>query len=272
MKKLLIITFISSTMALFGAEFAPSRPNPSMVRIIPVRPTPEPDNVDLTITFPKRGQAVYRVPELQLQLEGFPIGAMSNFDRAKEIYNDSEGQSIRVIIDNLDPIEIYTSFVDGLDQNNQFFNQTLNKQIPYSLSDGEHAIRAFPVRSFGESLKRPGCFAARIFYMGSDNGELDGDLGGPYLTYNEPLESITYDQGSPILLDFYLTNAQLSRDGYKVRITIDDSIQRILTMWVPYYIQGLDSGSHKIHLELLDEKNQVEAGTFNDVTKTIQIR
>jgi hypothetical protein len=271
MKRILFL-LLALCSASFAAEFSPRKANPTEVRIVPVRPTPEPDNVELSITFPKMDQVVsgYSL-DVQLQLEGFNVGTNSDFDRAKQIYNDPMGQSVLVFIDDHEPFEIYKSFVDALDNNNLYYNWTLNQVIPFSLKEGFHVIRAFPARSFGEGLKGPGRFAVRRFYVGERKAYLDVDLCAPYLTYNEPLESLTYCPHQPILLDFYLTNIQLSQDGYKVRVTIDGDITRILTQWVPYYIYGIPSGRHTIELELINEKNEVAPGAFNKVKRTITV-
>jgi hypothetical protein len=95
------------------------------------------------------------------------------------------------------------------------------------------------------------------------------DLTKPYLTYNQPVGAFTTLQ--PILLDFFISNCQLSRDGYKVRLTIDRSDKRILTHWVPYYIYGLSRGTHTIRLDLLDPDGSVIAPLFNDTQKTITV-
>jgi len=176
-----------------------------------------------------------------------------------------------VFIDNYHPFEIYTSFVNALDQSNIYYDLTLTKLIPYDLNEGMHVIRTFPARSYGESLKNPECFKASVFYIGSQINNLNVDLNGPYLTYNEPLETLTYEAGKPLLLDFYLTNVQLSQDGYKVKVTIGGSVNRILTSWTPYYIYGLPAGQHTIRLQLLDGQNQVVPGLFNDVERIITI-
>ncbi len=271
MRVLALIGLLLGTVG-FAAEFQPRKANPSTVRIVPVRPTPEPNNIDLTITFPKKGQVVCGSGlEVQAQLVGFNVGTNSDFDRAKEIYNDPMGQSLLIFVDNHHPIEIYKSFVDALDNNNLFFNWTLTASIPFNLGEGMHVIRAFPARSFGEGLKGPGCFAARAFYVGEREDNLNVNLNAPYLTYNEPLETLRYGEKKPILLDFYLSNIQLSRDGFKVRVTIDGDITRILTQWVPYYIYGIESGQHTVQLELINEKNEVAPGLFNKVTRTIQV-
>ncbi len=133
-----------------------------------------------------------------------------------------------------------------------------------------HILRAFPCRSFGESLKCDKCHIAMPFYYQDKKPTLDVDLSAPYLTYNEP-QGTFEDPSQPILLDFYISNCTLSKDGYKVRITIDDGNQRFLYGWGPYYIYGLKPGTHRIQLELIDPQNEQVPGIFNDVTRTFTI-
>ena len=99
-------------------------------------------------------------------------------------------------------------------------------------------------------------------------------LDKPYLTYNEPQGEFIVDKRNPkpILLDFYIHNCELSKDGYKVRLTIDNANQRILNSWQPYYIYGLKKGTHKIRLELLDPENSLLPGMFNKVERTIVVK
>lgn len=267
-----IAALLLFSLSLSAASITPYRSNPSMVRIVPVEPTPEPDNVQTTLVFPRRGQVVYQSPvSVQARLTGFPLGTNSDFDRAKEIYNDPMGQSLLVFLDNDHPIEIYKSFIDALDDNNLFWDLTLTTRIPYTLRPGMHVIRAFPDRSYGESLKRPGCYAVTYFFFQEEIDNLDVDLNGPYLTYNEPLETLNYNAAKPILLDFFLSNTQLSSDGFKVRVIINGDNIRDLTRWVPYYIYGLTSGKHTVRLQLIDENNKVVPGLFNDVSRTITV-
>ena len=88
---------------------------------------------------------------------------MSDFERRKELYNDPEGQSLLILIDNYHPFEIYTSFVNALDQSNLYYDLTMTKLIPYDLDEGMHVIRTFPARSYGESLKNLLCFSSPSF-------------------------------------------------------------------------------------------------------------
>lgn len=255
-----------------SAKIGQEEVNPSEIRIVSVTPTPEGDNIQTIIQFPKLNQITSGSPlNVQILLRGYPLGIPSSFDRSNEIFNDPNGQSLIVIIDNEHPIEIYKSFVDALNPSNLFFDLTLNTEVDFPLSRGMHVIRAFPDRSYGESLKSGSAFAASVFYVNEQTNNLNVNLNGPYLTYNEPLETMPYQSEKPILLDFYLSNTQLSTDGYKVLVTIDGNVIRSLTRWVPYYIYGLSKGVHAIRLQLLDEKNRPVPGLFNDVTRNVTV-
>ncbi len=241
------------------------------IRVIPMKPSPEADEVEVRFAFPLEGEVKTENPvTTQLRIEAFPLGFMTDLPRAREIRDNDEGQSIHIIVDGKPHFAINEA-IDDISENEEIdFDQIIQAKIPYDLSDGIHVLRAFPVKSFGESLKNPKCFAATYFYFGKGASKPSIDLDKPYLTYNDPEGE--YDSTQPILLDFYLTNTQLSRDGYKVRLTINSADKRILTEWVPYYIYGLKKGSHTIKLELLDPQNKVLAPLFNDLERKITVK
>jgi hypothetical protein len=258
-------SFMKRCAFLLGSFFlsALHAANPSSVRIVPVTPTPEADNVQLIWTLPKDSQIVGQPVRLKMNIDGFPLGTLSDFPRRNEIAEDPDGQSVRIIVDEYPPISIYVSVVDGLNDSNIFYNQRLATTVPYGLPNGTHLIRAFPVRSYGESLKGAGCFVASVFYTGGFTFPID--LSAPFLTYNVPRGNLPY--GKPVLLDFYISNTRLSEDGYKVQMTLDGTIERTLTKWIPYYIYGLERGTHTVRLQLLDENNTAVPGPTNDVEK-----
>ncbi len=242
------------------------------VRIVPLSPTPEPEHVKLRILFPERKEIEDRQPvEMQIRIDGFPLGVESVFPRRKEIFDNPQGQSIHIMIDNDPYFAKYTSFMSSMDESENYYEQTLELDIP-ELSSGEHVVRIFPARSFNESLKGDGCFQAETFYVKSKTPKLNVDLKGPYLTYNEPQGTFTYNAEIPILLDFYLTNCELSQDGYKVRLSIDGKHKRLLTEWRPFAIYGLKKGSHTVRLELLDARENPIPGTFNDTSRKIIVK
>lgn len=256
-----------------AAEFEPHKPNVGEIRIVPVDPTPEPNNLMLRVVFPEDHQMQTKLPiQLQMRLEGYPVGVDSDFPREKEIFNDPEGQAVHIIIDDQPYIQINDSFVDSLDDNEIYYDQTLSTKITANLKPGMHIIRAFLVRSYNESLKGEGCFISSVFYYKTKDSMAGVDLNQPYLTYNEPQGDYDYEVNTPILLDFYITNCQLSKDGYKVRLTVDGGNQRIITQWTPYYIYGLSKGTHTVRLELLNPQNNHVKGLFNDVQKKFYVK
>lgn len=269
MKILALLACLSGT--LFAAELTPPKANKSGVRVVTMDNTPEPDHVDLHMVFPKTGQVITESPvNIQIRVESYALGVDSDFDRKKEIANSDNGQSIHIIIDNHPYFVANEALEDAFDDNQPYNVFTVDINIPFHLSPGMHTIRAFPVRSYNESLKGDRCFVSDTFYYMVKKETDTFDPNSTYLTYNEPRG--TYSGAQPIMLDFYLTNCRLSSDGFKVRLTIDGTVARILTQWVPYYIYGLKRGTHTIKLELLDANNKVVEGTFNTVTESISVR
>lgn len=238
------------------------------LRVVPVDPIPEPDEVRTLVVFPKEGETINEsVPNLQFRLEGYALGTPSDFPRQREIRDRGQGQTLQILIDDKAPIEINDALYDTSDREEIDYDQTIRIKCPYKLSSGLHIIRVYPQRSFDESLKGDGTFTSSYFYVNKGKGT--PDLSRPYLTYNMPRGE--YTAGKPILLDFLISNTQLSKDGYKVRLTIDKN-KRILTQWIPYYIYGLGKGTHTIKLELLDPNDRVLSGLFpGDGEQTIRI-
>jgi hypothetical protein len=263
---------VTSCCTLFAAEMKGQAPNLGSIRIVPVDPTPEPDHVELVMIFPKHEEMRTKAPiQVQIRLDGYAVGTNSDFPRSREIFNDPKGQAVHIIVDNHTYFEINESIIDALDDTADYYEQILEKAIPFKLEEGAHLIRTFPVRSFNESLKGDRCFLAVPFYFKSKTGGVSLDLTAPYLTYNEPVGQYPFHPTTPILLDFYITNCQLSKDGYKVRLTIDGN-ERTLTQWVPYYIYGLTKGTHTIRLELLDPQNKPLSSRLSDHTETITLK
>ncbi len=270
--------YISSALALlplltlFAAQIEPHKANTSNIRVVGVEPTPEGDHIETHIVFPKDGEVEGGSPvAIQVFLEGYPLGTDSDFPRRHEISNDKSGQSLHVVIDNYPYFELNEAFVTSIDDSEEYYDQILEFDIPFELSPGKHVIRAFPARSFGESLKDEGTMGVSIFYYGEATETPGMDIDQPFLTYNEPQGTYIYSKKAPILLDFLLTNAMPSPDGYKIRLTIDGKTVRNLVSVGPYFVYGLSLGKHTIRLELLDADNSKVPGVFNDVIQAIRV-
>lgn len=260
--------------ALLATILAADKPeiNRTNIRTMPVARTPESNTVVLVTAIPKEGQVVNNPVYIQFRIDGFALGAASSqFERSNEIAQSKMGQTVHVVIDDHPYFPINEPALDPYDDSGYYYDMKYKFEVPFKLSNGMHTIRMFPARSFGESLKGENTFSATTFYVGmaKDNPEID--LSQPYLTYNEPSDEMYLVEGRPILLDFYICNTELSSDGYKVRLTIDGKVNRMITSWQPYYIFGLKKGRHKIRLELLDGENQLVSGPFNNVTRSITV-
>ncbi len=269
-----IVCALVATTGLFAATIKAPKVNPGELRIMSVDPSPESDNVRLFFSFPEEGDVKDsgRAVNIEMRLEGFPLGTNTQMPRTKEIFNDPEGQSLHVFVDQEPYFPVNEAFIDALDNNEIYYDQTIDFDLPMRLKPGAHVIRAFPVTSFNESVKGDRAFAVRTFYVERQEPLKNIDLSGPYLTYNEPQGEYDYNPQEPILLDFYITNAQLSEDGYKVNLYVDGKKERVLSRWVPYYIYGLTKGKHKVRLQLLDYKNKPVGGAFNDVQREIVLK
>ncbi len=276
MKYSLLTTVMSLVFSSgFCAHLEEQPPNLKGIQVVPVDPTRDPDHVETRILYPKENELKKSsLVKGQIRVDGIALGVDTEQPRKKEVWNDNEGQSLHIFIDNHPYFAVNEALIDALDDVEDYFDQTADFEIPFKLQPGMHVIRAFPVRSYNESVKSNKAFAASVFYYQEKKDNPQIDLTQPYITYNEPQGEYDYDQKhqQPILLDFYVTNCELSRDGYKVRLTIDNESQRVLTSWQPYYIYGLKKGQHRIRLELLDLQNNYAPGLFNDVTRTIVIK
>jgi hypothetical protein len=241
------------------------------LRMLPVKATPESETSTVIIQLPQNKAVVKADPVwLQVRVEGYPLGAASQFDRASEIAISDQGQSIHVVVDNMPYFAVVNPALDPFNEAGWYYETNYKFEVPAKLEAGEHFLRVFLARSYGESLKGEYTFQASTFFVGAD-GVSSFDFKTPFLTYNEPSNNLYLVENSPILLDFIVTNCALSADGYKVRLTIDEKATRNLVAWQPYYLYGLKAGKHTIRLELLDSRNNVIKGPFNNVQHTITV-
>ena len=73
------------------------------------------------------------------------------------------------------------------------------------------------------------------------------------------------------MLDFYLVNTEISKDGNKVKVTIDES-EFFIFDWEPYLIEGLDDGDHTVKIELIDSNGNLIASPYNSASRIIKVK
>ncbi len=267
MKFLIALSLGLATFA-FGAE---EKSQKEQIRVLPVKKTPEAEASTVVISIPKSGAVMKKNPVwVQTRVEGYPLGVSSQFDRADEIALYSRGQSIHVVVDDQPYFCVSDPALDPFNEEGWYYETSYKFELP-KLGPGEHLLRVFLARSYGESLKGEWSFFAIPFSIETAPSTSGFDLSKPYITYNEPSNRMYLTEDAPVLLDFYVSNCELSSDGYKVKLTVDGSTTRTLTAWQPYYIYGLKKGNHTIKLELLNSRGKPISGMLANVQQTITV-
>jgi hypothetical protein len=200
-------------------------------------------NVSLSVTSPENDKS----------LQGNSLAPTFNIT-GYPIYKDDErnkGQHIHVILDN-EPYEAdYNPTQPFKPESGKFDN----------LKDGTHTLRAFPSREWHESIKQEdgADFSFVTFYVNAKTPNVIVDKTKPLLTYSRPKgENRFKDDPRGLLIDFYVTNAKLGINDYKVQYSINGSRPQIVTKWDAIWIkwEEIPPGEYKIVMELLDKDNK----------------
>jgi hypothetical protein len=247
--------------------------SPMPLQVVPYAPTPASDTILLRVVLPENGDMQKKSPvSVQLKMANFSLGTTTKNTLFPGLRENPKGQTIRVVVDNEPYISVGILAEDSYNANLDVMRKNLSFKLQ-DLDKGEHIIRVFPVTSYGESIKRTNNFDVSTFYIGTKKNTIKQDLSKPYLTYNEPQGEFKLKSNQdPVLLDFFLSNCTLTREGYKVQLTIDGEVLGKLYQWSPYLIFGLTKGKHSIKLELLDSSDQLVPGEFNSNTREITIK
>lgn len=190
-----------------------------------------------------------------MDLQGFETGVPTPGARERGLALSDRGQHVHLILDDRPYDAIYET----------------DRIVEYEeLEPGPHVLRAFPSRQWHESVKSDAAFAVTWFFV---EDTVDGprfDPDAPFLTYSRPKGTYEGAGADSVMVDFYVTNAELG-DEYSVRLTVDDSIAFGMDAWVPHYLVGLSEGRHTIKLDLLGSDRVLVSGEFNSTERTITV-
>jgi len=131
--------------------------------------------------------------------------------------------------------------------------------------DGQHMVLSFLSRSYHESIKNKNAYALSSVISGKSRyyaRYAAPDLSKPMLFYSRPKDVYKGGETEAVLLDFYLVNCDLDKDGYKVKAEINGT-EFLLTKWSGYFMEGLPMGENTIKLTLLDGKGNIVDSPFN---------
>ena len=215
--------------------------NETEITITKVSGSPEYANAKLSLEDPIISEDGY---EFKFNVEQYQLGLQTLKDFEYNLANSAKGQHIHFIVNN----GPYSAHYENL--------------FTKELKDSTNVILAFLSRSYHESVKNPNAFV--LTQVGEKQVDLDREL----LFYSRPKGTYKGVDTDKLLLDFYLVNTEISKNGNKVRATIQDK-EFIIDEWAPYYIEGLSKGEVKIKLELIDSSGSLIDTHFNPSERTI---
>jgi hypothetical protein len=187
----------------------------------------------------------------------YVFGTQTKTDGLKNCANATKGQHVHVLIDGNPYTAVYT-----------------DKENFQSQNDGQHLVLSFLSRSYHESIKNKNAFKINTVITGKSRYTARyaaPDLTSPMLFFSRPKGEYVGAETDAVLLDFYIVNCDLSKDGYKVKAEINGN-EFVITKWCGYFMEGLPMGENKIKLTLLDKDNKVVESNFSEVERKFTLK
>lgn len=196
--------------------------------------------------------------EVRFSLSGYEVGVPTPEGDTRGIARSPDGQHIHFIINDR-PYQAHYDAGEPI--------------VVDDLPAGTHVLRAFPGRDWHESVKTPGALAQRLIVVGEEPSAYPPvEEWGPALIYSRPQGAYEGASADSVMVDFVLSNVRLSSEGHKVRITLDDERQFLVSEWAPFLFTGLPEGEHTIRLELLDEAGVPVETPFHPVEREFTVQ
>lgn len=193
--------------------------------------------------------------DFDFDVENYELGVQTENAGENGLANSGKGQHIHFILNN-DPYSAH-------------YESEFSKEIP----EGDHVLIAFLSRSYHESVKNENSFVVKKIRAGnpSEDKQMDVDFSAEHLFYSRPKGTYKGEDTKKVLLDFFLVNTEISEEGNKVKVTVNDGDDYLITDWVPHVIENMPIGENKIQLTLVDENLEPIPGPFNAVTRTVTL-
>ncbi len=215
--------------------------DPKKITITKVNGSPSYENAKLSITDLAKDKNEY---SFLFDSSNYELGIQTPNDFDYQLANSDKGQHIHLIVNN-DPYSAH-------------YSENATKKI----EEGD-VILTFLSRSYHESVKNPNAFV-----LTEVGDKQETDLSKEFLFYSRPKGKYVGEDTKKLLLDFYLVNTNISKDGNKVKATINET-EFIIDEWAPYYIEGLPKGEINIKLELINSDGNMVETLFNPSVRTV---
>ncbi len=187
----------------------------------------------------------------------YQLGTQTPDAPQKMCANSAKGQHIHLIVDNEPYKAKYTSsFSDVV------------------MAPGDYHVLAFLSRSYHESIKTKAAHKAIKMTVGESKFmKTSESINFPMVFYSRPKGTYVGKANTDkVMLDFYVIEAELAPNKYKVKANINGKEDHILDKWQPYYIEGLPMGKNTITLTLIDSKGNPVEAPHNPVTREFELK
>lgn len=230
------------------------------VAITKVVPSPEFPKASLkmgAVKAEKVGKDSTKVT-FNFDVKDYELKAQTPDAAAKNCNNSDKGQHIHFIMDNTPYKALYEA----------------KNEITLPNDGKEHYLMCFLSRSYHESIKSQG--AAVVYHFKIDEkGNLKklDEPKTPMLFYSRPKGDYIGKDTANVLLDFYVWNASLAADAYKVKADISNgnipsqTLSTVVDKWESNFIQNLGTGKCKVVLTLVDKDGKNVDGPMTNATR-----
>ncbi|MFO7744626.1 MAG: hypothetical protein R6V36_04490 [Psychroflexus sp.] len=267
MKKIGLLTFALSLLLAVGCNEGKKKDKEedkkeavgvtdTLVTITPLMEE-SPEYTEATLTHP--GGDVIEVPagsvDFDFTVENYELGVQTENAGENGLANSGNGQHIHFILDNGPYSAHYES------------------EFSKDIEEGEHVLLAFLSRSYHEAVKNPSSFVVKKIVAGnpSEDQKMDIDFSGEHLFYSRPKGTYKGKDTEKVLLDFFLVGTEISENGNKVKVVVNNNEEYLINEWVPHVIENMPMGENKIQITLVDEDLKPIPGPFNSTTRTITL-
>jgi len=172
-----------------------------------------------------------------------------------ECANSDKGQHIHFIMDNKPYQALYKP----------------ENEVTLALNS-EHYLLVFLSRSYHLSVKSADASALVHFKIDKDGKYVVMESSKePMLFYSRPKGEYVGKDAQNVLLDFYVKNAMLSADGYKVKVSVADTTF-VVDQWQPYFIKNAPMGDLNLKIELLGADGKELTGDNTSAERTVTLK
>lgn len=193
-----------------------------------------------SITAEKVGADSAKVT-VKYDVSNFELTAQTEHDH--HMANSHDGQHIHFILDNTPYAALY--------------KPEHSVTVPVN---SEHYLMSFLSRSYHESIKTADAHKLVKFKVTADAKiEEQAVPAEAALFYSRPKGDYKGEDTKFMLLDFFVSNAELGADGHKVKASVNGQ-EFTLDKWVPYEILNLPMGENTVKLTLVDKDGNTVSG------------